>query len=196
MQELMQRLPLSHPLTILVGGLALLAALVAVAPANADAVQARQLIAPESACPGQVGTEQPVAVQEQAMRCMTNFARARAGLRPLGASGELDGAAAGKAGDIIDCDEFSHQACGREFTYWMERVGYLDAGCWRAGENIAWGTGQLGSVRSIFFGWMRSAGHRHNIFGHYQRIGIGLEAGSVDGYPGAAVWVQQFGSHC
>jgi uncharacterized protein YkwD len=196
MQELMQRLPLSHPLTILAGGLALLATLFALAPANAGAVQVRQLIAPAPACPGQFGTEQPVEAQEQAMLCMTNFARARVGLRPLGASGELDGAAAGKAGDIIDCDEFSHQACGREFTYWMERVGYLDAGCWRAAENIAWGTGQLGSVRAIFSGWMRSAGHRHNILGRYQRIGIGLEVGSVDDYSGAAVWVQQFGAHC
>lgn len=196
MQELMQHLPLSRHLAILSGAFALLAAVFALAPAGAGAVQVRQLIAPEGTCPGQAGSEEPLAVQEQAMRCMTNLARARFGLRPLGGSGELDGAAAGKAGDIIECDEFSHEACGREFTYWMDRVGYLDAGCWRAGENIAWGTGRLGSVRSIFSGWMHSPGHRHNILGRYERIGIGLEVGSIDGYSGAAVWVQQFGSHC
>lgn len=130
------------------------------------------------------------------MRCMTNFARARVGLRPLGGPRELAGAAAAKAGDILGCDEFSHEACGREFTYWMERSGYLDANCWRAGENIAWGTGRLGTVRSIFDAWMHSPGHRENILGSYSQIGIGLEVGSLDGYDGAAVWVQEFGSHC
>ena len=130
------------------------------------------------------------------MRCMTNFARAHAGLRPLGTPSDLAGAATGKAGDILGCDEFSHEACGREFTYWMERAGYLDASCWRAGENIAWGTGRLGTVRSIFDAWMHSPGHRENILGSYSQIGIGLEAGSLDGYDGAAVWVQEFGSHC
>jgi uncharacterized protein YkwD len=172
-----------------------IAALVAI-PAGAGATPISLLVAPAAACPGQDDSSQPAAAQERAMRCMTNFARAEVGLRPLGGPRELAGAAAGKAGDILGCDEFSHEACGREFTYWMQRSGYLDGGCWRAGENIAWGTGRLGTVRSIFDAWMHSPGHRENILGRYSQIGIGLEVGTLDGYDGAAVWVQEFGSHC
>jgi len=176
--------------------LALAVAVLAAVPAAAAAAPITRLIAPAAACPGQAGSGQPAATQERAMRCMTNFARARAGLRPLGSPRGLAGAAAAKAGDILGCDEFSHEACGREFTFWMERAGYLDASCWRAGENIAWGTGRLGTVRSIFDAWMHSPGHRENILGSYSQIGIGLEVGSLDGYEGAAVWIQEFGSHC
>ncbi len=174
--------------------LALAIAVLAAVPAGAAPIA--RLIAPASACPGQGVTDRSVTEQERAMRCMTNFARARAGLGPLRSPRSLADAAAGKAGDILGCDEFSHEACGREFTYWMQRAGYLDASCWRAGENIAWGTGRLGTVRSIFDAWMHSPGHRDNILGGYSHIGISLEVGTLDGYDGAAVWVQEFGSHC
>lgn len=130
------------------------------------------------------------------MRCLTNFARRQVGLRGLAYASDLGGAADRKAGDIIACDEFSHEACGRDFDYWMRRSGYLGDGCWRAGENIAWGSGRLGSVRSIFAAWLHSPGHLENILGSYSQVGIGLRSGSIDGYSGAAVWVQQFGSHC
>jgi uncharacterized protein YkwD len=174
----------------------LVAAVLAAIPVSAGAAPIARLIAPAGACPGQADGDQPAAVQERAMRCMTNFARAHAGLRPLGTPSDLAGAATGKAGDILGCDEFSHEACGREFTYWMQRAGYLDASCWRAGENIAWGTGRLGTVRSIFDAWMHSPGHRRNILGRYAQIGIGLEVGTLDGHDAAAVWVEEFGSHC
>ncbi len=170
--------------------------LLAAAPASAAATPISRLIAPASSCSGQGMTDRSVTEQERTMLCMTNFARGRVGLRPLGSPRELAGAAAGKAGDILGCDEFSHEACGREFTYWIERSGYLESSCWRAGENIAWGTGRLGTVRSIFDAWMHSPGHRENILGRYSQIGIGLEVGTLDGHDGTAVWVQEFGSHC
>jgi uncharacterized protein YkwD len=77
----------------------------------------------------------------------------------------------------------------------MERFGYL-RGCASAGENIAWGTGELGTVRSIFRAWMRSPGHRENILGPYEEIGVGLRIGSLDGNQRAHVWTQDFGSRC
>ena len=45
--------------------------------------------------------------------------------------------------------------------------GYLAARCWRAGENIAWGTGNYASVRSIFVAWLHSPEHRANLLGRY-----------------------------
>ena len=173
-----------------------LAALVAAAPAAAAAdTGLERLIAPTSVCPHQSEPNAPIAVQVRAMRCLTNFARHGAGLELLAPAAQLNRAASHKAGDILRCDDFSHEACGREFTFWMQRFGYLGEGCWRAAENIAWGTGTRATVRSIFGAWMRSAGHRENILGPYAEIEIGLQRGGLEGNSGAHVWVQEFGSH-
>lgn len=152
-------------------------------------------IAPTSACPNQTKPGAAIRLQVQAMRCMVNYARERQGKAPLAVAPALDRAARRKSADILRCDAFEHEACGREFTYWMERFGYLDGGCSAAGENIAWGTGALGSVRSIFSAWMRSPGHRANILGAFTDLGVGLRVGNLEGNAGAHVWTQDFGSH-
>jgi uncharacterized protein YkwD len=140
--------------------------------------QASPLIAPPAVCPGQSRLDAPAPVQEQAMLCMANFARARLGLEPLSTDTALAQSAAAKAGDILGCDAFSHFACGREFYYWIREAGYLTGGC-VIGENIAWGKGAFGTVGSIFRAWMRSQTHRENIL-----------------QPGVRVWVQHFGGGC
>jgi len=128
---------------------------------------------------------------------MTDFARRRTSLRRLAEVPKLDRSADGKAVDIIRCDSFSHFACGRDFTYWMRRSGYLTARCWRAGENLAWGVGNAGSARSIFRAWLHSPGHRRNILaGQFDQLGVSLRIGDLDGRDGAHVWTQHFGSHC
>lgn len=146
-----------------------------------------------AACPGQNDASASAAAQEQTMLCLVNQVRTRRGLEPLFAPSSLARAAARKSADILRCDEFSHEACGREFTYWIERVGY--EGCGWA-ENIAYGTGSLATPRSIFRGWMNSSGHRRNILGSYDDIGIGLQIGNLGGQGGAHVWTQQFGARC
>jgi uncharacterized protein YkwD len=176
-----------------------LAAVALVAALFAGSAQARRLstlVAPTSVCPDQTDLGDSPAVQEQAMRCMTNFARQKDGLGELGNATGLDRSAAEKNHDIVRCDDFSHYACGRQFTYWMQRTGYLAARCWRAGENIAWGTGSYGSVRSIFVAWLHSPEHRANLLGRYSVIGIALEVGNLEGHREAHVWTQDFGSHC
>jgi uncharacterized protein YkwD len=154
------------------------------------------LIAPESACPGQGDAGAPAGAQLKAMRCMTNFAREASGLAPLADARPLDRAAGAKSADILRCGEFSHEACGREFTYWIERFGYGGGGCWSAGENIAWGDGSMATVRQVFTGWVHSPGHLANILGDYEDLGIGFRIGAVDGAAGAHVWTQDFGSTC
>ncbi|MFN8160137.1 MAG: CAP domain-containing protein [Solirubrobacterales bacterium] len=164
---------------------------------TAGAIKVSRLMAPPSACPHQSDAAAPAGVQEEAMRCMTNFARRHAGSGRLGDLRPLDRSAGEKARDILRCDSFSHEACGRDFTYWMRRVGYLPARCWRAGENIAWGAGSLGTVRSVFRGWMHSPGHRSNILGReFSRFGVGLAVGRLGIRRRAHVWVQHFGRHC
>jgi uncharacterized protein YkwD len=163
---------------------------------SAGARDLDQLIAPTSVCANQTESAVPVAEQEEAMRCMTDFARKQAGMGGLDDSADLDRSAGDKSADILRCDSFSHEACGREFTYWMERVGYIPARCWRAGENIAWGAGEFGDVRSIFSAWIHSPAHRANILGPYSQTGVGLQVGNFDGHSDVSVWTQHFGSHC
>lgn len=174
---------------------AALAALGSVAGA-AGAVGIEQLIAPPEACPGQTAPAAPATVQERAMHCLSNFARQRAGVGSLGDADSLDRSAIDKSEDILRCDSFSHYACGRDFTYWMERVGYVPARCWRAGENIAWGTGEKASPRAVFRAWIHSPEHRANILGRYSQIGIGMVVGGLQGRQNVHVWTQHFGSHC
>jgi len=172
---------------------AVLALVLALAPA-AGAKRANP-IAPASACPNQTDPSAPVADQLKAMLCMTNYARKASGRKPLTRSRPLARAAAQKSADILRCDEFSHEACGREFTYWIKRFGYL-RGCWSAAENIGYGTGELGSVREVFTAWMNSPGHRANILlGKFREIGIGQAIGKLEDASGAIVWTQDFGSH-
>lgn len=151
-------------------------------------------VAPPSTCPGQGATDLSADEQVGVMLCMTNYARAAHGLGPLSPSAQLGRAAVRKSADIVDCDEFSHEACGRPFQFWIQRYGYLK-GCWRAAENIAWGTGEYGTVGAIFTAWLESPEHHANILGPYREIGIGVRVGGLEGYEGAAVWTQDFGSH-
>jgi uncharacterized protein YkwD len=150
----------------------------------------------EGACPSDIKLDAAAAIQEQTMLCLTNLARTNAGESPLEPAPDLTASAAEKANDLLACDEFSHYACGREFTYWIREAGYLSVDCWRVGENLAWGTGEYGSVNSIFRAWMHSPEHRKNILGDYRQIGIDLEIGSLGGLRGVHIWTQHFGTHC
>jgi uncharacterized protein YkwD len=143
------------------------------------------------ACHGRNDGRASANAQERAMLCLVNHARSARGLPALVASKDLTKAADHKSRDILRCNQFSHEACDREFTYWMTHFGY--EGC-SEGENIAWGSGGLGTPAAIFKAWMRSPGHRENILGPYVDTGIGLQSGKLEGYGGAHVWTQEFGS--
>jgi uncharacterized protein YkwD len=151
-------------------------------------------VAPEEVCPNQTNPALSAEEQTSVVLCMTNYARAINGLGPLKLNRQLGRAATQKSIDIIGCSEFSHYACGRDFTFWDQKFGYLK-GCWQVGENIAWGSGSYATVRSIVTRWLESTEHHENILGPYGEIGIGLRVGELEGYAGAAVWTQSFGSH-
>lgn len=172
-------------------------ALAVTAPGALAGGSQRGLIAPPTACHGQLAADAPASTRQRAMRCMTNFARRSVGLPPLVGLRKLDRSAERKSADILRCDSFGHSACGRGFTYWLQASGYLSARCWTVGENLAWGTGRKGTVRSIFSSWMRSPRHRRNVLSkRFRHIGIGVRAGRLGGLDRAQVWTQHFGSHC
>lgn len=146
-----------------------------------------------AACPHQGDAGAAAGLQEKAMLCLVNRARESRNLLAFAAPASLARAADRKSGDILRCDEFSHEACGREFTYWFDQVGYR--GC-REGENIAYATGSYATPLRIFKLWMNSSGHRENILGAYRDIGIGLRVGTLGNAADAHVWTQEFGSPC
>jgi uncharacterized protein YkwD len=184
-----------RPLAILFSAAAMTVAMTA---SPAQALNLSKLIAPPSACAHQSDVEAAVAEQERAMRCMTNYARERIGRARLDRVGALSHSAEVKSLDILRCNSFSHYACGRDFTFWMRRAGYIPSDCWRAGENIAWGSGSgHATVRAIFKSWIRSPGHRDNILSHeFRELGVGLRIGGLGGHRGAHVWTQHFGKRC
>jgi len=153
-------------------------------------------IAPTDLCSGQADADAPTPVQLEAMRCLIDFARRDAGLAPLSGSDRLDRSADAKSADILRCDEFSHSACGRDFDFWLERVDYIPARCWRVSENLAWRSGPLTTAREIFGLLIHSPMHRANILGPYSQVGLGLRVGNLRGHGAAHVWTQHFGSHC
>lgn len=177
-------------------GVASAAQIVSSVPLTANRPTASPSATAAAACPTGALLEAAASAQEQAMLCLVNRARANAGLPPLEPSPDLATSAEDKADDLIACDEFSHYACDREFTYWIREVGYLSADCWRVGENLAWGTGEYGSVSAIFRAWMRSPEHRKNILGDYRQTGLHLAVGTLGGQRNVHVWTQHFGTHC
>jgi uncharacterized protein YkwD len=182
----------SHGVSVYYGSYQRALALSGNAPALA------RLAAPSGTCgPAADDPNAAVAAQDQAMECLVNFARQQAGMPKLADSRKLDGSADNKAADIMHCNSFSHEACGRDFLYWFRRGGYIGGDCWWAGENLAWGTGSLGSASSIVKAWLHSPSHRANLLGgEYVDFGISLRIGGLSGSSDAHVWVNHFGRHC
>jgi len=62
-----------------------------------------------------------------------------------------------------------------------------------AGENLAWGTGSMGTAQTIVAEWLASPGHRANLLRPgYARIGVGVAQGTFLGHPGAVLVTVDF----
>lgn len=153
------------------------------------------LLAPESACPGQTDRSLPAGAQERTMVCMHNWVRTEKGLKPLHSAKRLRSSSNKKARDIRHCRQFSHEACGRDAFYWFRRVGFM-RGTWGAGENLAYGQGNLGTVRDMMSAWLNSDVHRSVLLTpNFDDVGISVLDGRFHGHRGVAIWVAHFGYH-
>ncbi len=129
--------------------------------------------------------------------CLLNAERAARGLTALTVDRLLQKAALNHGSDMVVNRYFAHE--GRNGSKPAERIraaGYLSSGAaWRIGENLAWGTGDLSTPRSIMAAWMNSSGHRANILtAAYREIGFGVVAGNPNTSDGAgATFVTEFG---
>jgi uncharacterized protein YkwD len=163
---------------------------VAVAALALTAPGALAACAGQDAAPGDPGAA-------AATLCLLNAQRAAHGLGALSASDTLDRAAGDFARDMVARGFFAHVSPGGGTM--MDRIkaaGWVPAGSWSAGENIAWGSGSLATPASIVDGWMHSAGRRANILSAaYGRVGIGIAAGAPQaGVRGAGTYVTDFTS--
>jgi uncharacterized protein YkwD len=148
---------------------------------------------------GCTGTGVVLETNEKRMLDLHNQKRKSQGLRTLCVHPALQRAAEKHSQDMIDRDYFSHntKGSGTTFAQRIKREGYRYR---MAGENIAWGSGSLGSADSIFRTWMNSSGHRKNILTPgYREIGIGAsEPGTFRyngrNYRGAVLWTADFGT--
>jgi uncharacterized protein YkwD len=116
-----------------------------------------------------------------ATRCLLNKKRREHAIRKLRRNGRLHRAAGRHTVDMARRQYFSHTSIsGASFLDRIRRTGYLRrARGWSVGENIAWGTGELSTPRSIVRAWMNSPGHRANILnGRFREIGVGISFGA------------------
>ena len=152
-----------------------------------------------AACTG-TGAAPSSAEAVAATLCLLNVQRAAHDLPALTEVPTLDRAAGAYAADMVARRFFDHVSPGGgTMMDRMKASGWLSApGGWSAGENIAWGSGDLGTPASIVDGWMHSAPHRANILsGSFAEIGIGIASGAPQpGISGSAgTYVTDFASH-
>jgi uncharacterized protein YkwD len=131
----------------------------------------------------------------EAVRCEVNAVRSAHGLKPLAASAHLRRSAQAHANDMVTRHFFSHVAPGGGNVKGRVRsAGYLKgASSFNVGENIAWGSGPLGTPKATVAAWMNSPGHRAIILTPgFREAGIGVVSATPTGSAGAT-WVLNVG---
>lgn len=168
----------------------------------AAAVAVCALAAPASAladCPGAdvVPDAGSLTSAGQSTLCLLNEQRAGQGLRALTEDKRLTDASVAYSKRMVAEQFFDHVAPnGSSLVQRLTGVGYIsDDVNWSAGENIAWGQGDLSTPRSIVTAWMNSPGHRANILnGDFTQIGLGLAVGSPVDPAWGATYTTDFGA--
>ena len=131
-----------------------------------------------------------------AVLCLHNRERAARGLPLLRENTKLRKAAKAHSEDMVARRFFAHDTPGGpNMATRILRTGYARGQGWSLGENIAWGTGSLGTAAEIQRAWMNSPGHRANILRReFREIGIGIAVGApVAGGTSGATYTADFG---
>jgi uncharacterized protein YkwD len=133
-------------------------------------------------CPGLdlAPTAAGTAAIRASILCLVNAERSRRGLVSLRENVRLRSAAVAHSSDMVGHGYFAHTTPGGEtFVDRILAARYTSrTSDWSLGENLAWGTGDLGTPRGVHDAWMRSSGHRANILkASYRELGIGVRPG-------------------
>jgi uncharacterized protein YkwD len=131
-----------------------------------------------------------------AVVCLHNQIRAEHDLPPLRENKRLRKAAVRHSRDMVADRFFEHTTPdGITMVDRILRAKYVgeDDG-WALGENLAWGTGSLGTPRGAVDAWMDSPGHRANILKKaYRELGVGIELGVPVSDAAGATYTVDFG---
>lgn len=140
------------------------------------------------------GSAVALSSDEKAQLDLHNRKRAELGLSAFCVHPQLTAAARAHSADMVAKNYFSHTSpSGVTFDARIRAAGYTSYST--LAENIAWGSGTLGTASAIFDAWVRSSGHYANITnGGLREIGIGVAYGTFQGYSGASVWTADFGT--
>ncbi|MDP9134326.1 MAG: CAP domain-containing protein [Actinomycetota bacterium] len=180
----------------------LCALLLALAPPGADAARAKIsghlpnchiAVAAASFAPRSA----PTIRLARAAVCLINNRRVARGLPRLRINNRLSRAAKWHTHDMVHRSYFGHVSRrGRDVVDRLYGAHYLGGRfSWAVGENLAWGSGSLGTPRKIVQAWMKSPGHRRNMLDRrFREIGIGVIAnGPVRTDLPAATYTTTFG---
>ena len=137
-----------------------------------------------AACPGADKGPRQISSKTAArvVACLINEKRDKHGKGKLRFRSSLSQAARGHSKRMQKSNCFDHVCPGEAgLVQRYERADYLPCSCsWGAAENIAWGSGRMGTPRKIVKAWMHSPTHRANILGSYEHVGgrrsLGLAA--------------------
>ncbi len=124
-----------------------------------------------------------------------NETRVAHGLAPVHLASGLRNAAQAHSNDMVSRNYFAHTSpTGSTLYYRITHSTFRTFGAWRAGENLAWGTGPIGSPRNVIRMWLASPEHRSILLSSsYTYVGVGRAVGRFQGFEDAAVWTVDFG---
>jgi uncharacterized protein YkwD len=124
-----------------------------------------------------------------------NEVRAAHGLAPVHIATGLRRAAQGHSNDMVARNYFAHTSpTGSTLSYRIIHSPFHTYGEWWAGEDLAWGTGTIGSPRNVIRMFLASPEHRAILLSpRYTYVGIGRRVGPFQGFDSAAVWTVDFG---
>ena len=118
---------------------------------------------------------------ETTVTCLINEERAKAGVRPVYANGNLRQAGAAHSYDMVSDGYFEHTSPrGRTFIDRISNTGYMrGARRWLVGENLVWGTGSQSSPQAMVDAWLASPAHRANLLRErFREIGVAAIRGT------------------
>lgn len=146
------------------------------------------LVLAPAASPADLTDLAPVAAQEQSLVNAINHARGARGLPLLQVGSRLQAAARAHSRAMARSGSFTHG----NWYYRLRRFGVRGR---VLGENIAWGVGSDGTAAAIVGMWLASPPHRATMLSRsFSRVGVGVAAGTMDGYRGARIVTADFSS--
>jgi uncharacterized protein YkwD len=151
-----------------------------------------------AACPDPelVPTADNLARISTATVCLMNSERRKQGVPPLATDAVLARASRVHSTDMVKRSYFAHDSPdGRTVVDRLRAARYIPkGGRWTVGENLAWGSGPLGSPRAIVQAWIDSPGHRKNLLSpRYSAVGLGIVHGNPQDPSSGATFTTSFG---